>query len=385
MANTNNQSNKSASYEAYIARVANEKIPCYEPSLGDEEIALLTEVIQRNWLSENKYTREFEMKLAKICDRKYALALSNATAALITGMKCLGIGPGDEVIVPSFSHPADPNSISQTGATPVFADVDEETLCLSVKTIDAVKTDKTKGILLVDLYGNAPELDEIEKYARQYKLYLINDCAAALGSIYRNRSIGAYGDFSVLSFFADKTITTGEGGMLLTDNIDLINEANIYKHDGRKERGVDLIEKKGYNFRITELQTAVGVAQLNKLDFFIRRKKAILHTYEKLLSGIPGVSVFEFNKKGDIVPHRVLLFVAEALPLIDHLTGLGIGVRTTFMPMHSQPTYDVKKEFPITEKLHATGVCLPSAPTLSNQQISFVCESIRNFFSKVGK
>src|SRR3989344_8183654 len=154
MANTNNQSNKSASYEAYIARVANEKIPCYEPSLGDEEIALLTEVIQRNWLSENKYTREFEMKLAKICDRKYALALSNATAALITGMKCLGIGPGDEVIVPSFSHPADPNSISQTGATPVFADVDEETLCLSVKTIDAVKTDKTKGILLVDLYGN---------------------------------------------------------------------------------------------------------------------------------------------------------------------------------------------------------------------------------------
>lgn len=373
------------SYEGYMARVGKEKIPAYEPSIGEKEIELVTDVIKRGWLSENKYVREFESRLAKICQRKYALVFCNATSAMIAGMKSLGIGQADEVIVPSFTHPADPNAIANINATPVFADADEKTLCLSVKTIDAVKTDKTKAILLVDLYGNAPNLDEITDYAKKNNLFIINDCSAALCSTFKDKPVASYGDFTALSFFADKTITTGEGGMLLTDNLKLVNECNMCKHDGRKERGANLIERKGYNFRITELQAAVGVAQLDKLDFFVKRKKEILKEYEKQLSGIKEVELFKFNLDVDAVPHRIIIFVPEAKPLIDSLTSLGIGIRTLFMPMHSQPCYNVKKDFPVTEKLYATGVCLPSAPTLTQKNIEFICNSIKNFYKDYKK
>lgn len=374
-----------SSYEAYMARVNQENIPCYEPSVGKEELELLADVIGRSWLSESKYTREFESQLAMLCERKYALAFSNATAAMIVGMKSLGIGLGDEVIVPSFTHSADPNSIAATGATPVFADVDEATFCLSVKTIDAVKTRKTRGILYVALYGNSGDIAAVADYAKKNALFLINDCAAALCSSYLGKPVTSYGDFSVLSFFADKTITTGEGGMLITDDTDLLAECNIYKHDGRRERGVDLVERRGFNFRITELQAAVGVAQLSKLRYFIRKKKEILKEYQNNLLGMPEVDCFEFSRNCDAVPHRVLIIVRDAAALISCLTPLGIGVRRTFMPMHSQPCYNIKHEFPITERLYATGVCLPSGPTLSQANVEFVCSSIKEFYAKVAK
>ena len=380
MNDKNHQNEAIKSYEAYTQRVGKETIPCYEPSIGKEELELVTDVINRNWLSEGKYTREFESHLAKICQRKFAVCFATATAALISGMKALGIKQGDEVIVPSLSHSADPNSISVSGAAPVFADVEEHTLCLSIKTIAAVKTPKTKAILWVSAYGNVGNLDEISNYAKTNNLFLINDCAPALFGSFRGRPIASYGDFSVLSFFADKTITTGEGGMLLSDNSELVNEANIYKHDGRKERGVDTIERKGYNFRITELQTAVGVAQLKKAPFFVKRKKEILDIYKDRLAGSKKVKVFEFNNDGDIVPHRIIIFVPEAQSLISHLNLAGIGVRTMFMPMHSMPPYNIRKEFPATEKIFHTGVCLPSAPTLKQEDIEFVCATIRGFY-----
>ena len=376
-----NHSDVVKSYQAYKSRVAKETIPCYEPSVGKEELRLVTDVIKRNWLSENKYTREFESRLANICQRKYSVAFANATAALISGMKALGIKEGDEVIVPSFSHSADPNSISNSGATVVFVDVDPVTMCLTRQTIEKAITKKTKAILYVCAYGNVSDLDEVASYAKSKKIFFINDCAPALFGSYKNRPITSYGDFSVLSFFADKTITTGEGGMLLSDNIALMNKVNMYKHDGRKERGVDVIEHKGYNFRITELQTAVGVAQLKKAPYFVKRKKEILQFYAKNLSGVSSIKLFEFNSNGAIVPHRVVIFVPDAKKLITYLTSLGIGVRSMFMPMHSMPAYRAKGDFPNTRAIFKTGVCLPSAPSLTEQQITFVCKSIKKFYT----
>lgn len=266
---------KITSYNQYMKRISKEKIPCYEPSVGKLEIKYLTKVIKSGWLSERNFTRKFENFIAKFSRRKFSLSFTNATSALIVGMKALGIKDGDDVIVPSFTHSADPNSISATGAKPIFAEVSSETMCLTLNTIKKAKTKKTKAILYVAVYGNCDELDEIEKYAIKNKIFLIVDAAAALGSIYKGKHVSSFGIFSVHSFFADKTITAGEGGMLLTNDNKLLRISNLYKHDGRKERGVDKIEKTGFNFRFTELQAAVGFAQTKKINYFINKKKNI--------------------------------------------------------------------------------------------------------------
>jgi len=377
----NNIDLKNESYKDYMNRISNETIPAYEPDLGNEELMLLTDVINSSWISEGKYVREFEEKLRISCGREYALAFNNCTAALITGMKSMGIGAGDDVIVQSLVHSADPNSISATGASPIFCDVDEKTLCLSTKTIDSAITNKSKAVLYVSLYGNASELGEITEYCKQNDLILINDCAPALFGTYNNKPIASYGDFAALSFFADKTITTGEGGMLLTDNMDLISECNIYKHDGRRERGVDVIERKGFNYRLTELQAAVGVAQIGKSGRFIQKKKENQQYFHSLLNNVNQVRVFDFNPEGDIVPHRNIILVPNASELIAHLVANGVGARTLFMPMHSQPCYNYEKDFPVTEKLFKTGVCLPSAPSLKNYDIEYICQLIIKYYS----
>jgi perosamine synthetase len=371
---------KEAAYRDYMARIAKEKIPCYQPSIGDRELALVTEVIRSGWLSEGRFTRELERGLAEACGRKHAVCFSNATAALITGMRGLGIGPGDEVIVQSLAHSADPNAISATGAKPVFADIDPRTLCLRVETIDVVRTERTRAILFIAAYGNAAGIDAIDAYARQHDLYLINDCAPALFGVYKGRPIASYGDFSVLSFFADKTITTGEGGMLLTDRSVLIEEANMYKHDGRRERGVDLIERRGANYRITELQAAVGVAQLERAPGFVARKKEILRRYAERLADTPEIEILRLTADADIVPHRVVALVPDAQRLIAFLDARGIGARTLFMPMHGQPCYGDGGSFPATEEAYRRGVCLPSAPSLTDEQVDLVCSVIREFF-----
>ncbi len=380
MKKTLNKDSKNISYDSYIKRITDENIPCYEPSVGKEELANLKEVIESNWLSEGKFVREFEEKLRILSNRNFSLAFNNCTAALITGMKSMGIGPGDEVIVQSLVHSADPNAIAATGAEPVFSEVNEKTLCLDIDSIKQAMTPNTKAVLHVALYGNTSDLDELECFCKENNLIFINDCAPALLGSFKNRSIASYGDFSALSFFADKTITTGEGGMLLTDMPDLLKEANIYKHDGRKERGVDLIERKGFNYRLTEMQAAIGVAQLEKINFFIKRKKENFDLYKSLLTN-DNVKMFNFNNLEENIPHRNIIFVPNAKELLEFLSAKGIGARSLFMPMHSQPIFNSDKLFPVTERLFKTGVCLPSAPSLKNQDIEYVCDNINSFYS----
>ena len=370
-------------YNDYIKRVKNETIPCYEPSIGNDEIRVLKKVINSGWLSENKYTRIFEKKIAQYSQRKFSLAFNNATAAMITGMKALNLGKNHEVIVPTFTHSADVNAISAIGANPVFADVDKNTLCLSLETIKKVLTKNTKAILFVALYGNSGEIKKINKFCKKKKIFLICDCAAALGSMFEKRQLSSYGIFSVLSFFCDKTITTGEGGMLLTDNKRFLEECNIYKNDGRKERGVDLIERKGFNFRITEMQSAIGTVQLKKLNKFILRKKNIYKIYSRNLSSISRAKIFKFDIS-KIVPHRVIIFAEMAKLLLKFLVKSGIGVRTTFMPMHTQPCYKFKGNFPVSQQLYNTGICLPSAPSLKKKDINFITNKIKEFYKSNG-
>lgn len=373
-----------AAYDEYRQRIGAERIPCYEPLLGGREIELVTDVLTRGWLSEGQYVREFEQSLASICARRHALAFANATSAMIAALRGCDIGPGDGVIVPTLAHAADANVVAACGATPQFADSAGDTLCLSVDTIEAARTDKTRAILYVAAYGNTDDLEAIERYADRHGLLLANDCAAALFGTFRARPIASFGRFAALSFYADKTITTGEGGMLLTDDAALSREANTYKHDGRRERGIDVIERQGYNFRITDLQAAIGVAQLERREAIIRRKREVLRLYREHLDGVEAIRLFQFNAAAAVVPHRIIVFAPRAEPLIRHLESRAIGARTLFMPLHSQPAYGDAARFPVAESLYERGVCLPSAPTLTDDDVRTVCSAIRSFYDSHG-
>ena len=251
-------------------------IPFSKPEIGYREIYEVINSLKSGWITTGPKARKFESKFAKFLNTNYeTIAVNSATSGLHLALEALGIKHGDEVIVPSFSHSADANSISATGAKPIFAEVSMNSMCLTLDQIKKKISKKTKAILYVAVYGNADELDSIENYCKKKKLFLIVDAAAALGSTFKKKHISKYGIFSVHSFFSDKTITTGEGGMLLTDSNKLLKICNYYKHDGRKERGEDTIKIPGYNFRFTELQAAVGMAQTKKLNFFISKKKEI--------------------------------------------------------------------------------------------------------------
>ena len=368
-------------YQSYVNRISRERIPQYESSFSGKEKEYLTEVIDGNWVSEGKYVREFESQLARIAGKDYAVAFCNATAALITGMKGLGIGQGDDVIVPSLSHSADPNSIVQVGANPIFADINRRTLCLSVDNISSALTDKTKAVLYVNAYGNTDEIDKVEEFLNLRNIYLINDSAPALNCQFEGRPISSFGAFSILSFYADKTISTGEGGALLTDDQVLVKESNMYKHDGRKERGYDIIDRIGFNFRMTEMQAAVGVAQIERLQEICQQKLAVYHQYQKGFNEFRHADLLEYHKQCQIVPHRVVIFVENGERLVEYLVSKGIGARRLFMPMHSQSVYGLSDEkFPNTILAYKEGVCLPSAPTLTTKQISHVISTVRSYY-----
>ncbi len=367
-------------YNEYMKQIKSEKIPQYEPYIGEREKEYVNDVLERNWFSESKYTRMFEEKVSEFCGIPYSLALSNGTGVLILGLKALGIGIGDEVVVPSFTHPADVNCIVATGAEPRFCDIDRNTYTISPESFQSVITENTRAVLVVHLYGFAAEMDRILEIAREHKLFVIEDCAQALGVTYKNRHVGTFADFGMLSFFADKTMTTGEGGMLITNNQDIIEEVNMYKHDGRRERGIDIIERAGYNYRITELQTAVGVAQFEKLSFIIEKKVSNNKYYHELLSNRSDINFPEAGSDTFRVPHRVLIEVENPEELKNEMAQIGIGCRRFYIPMHRQPCCNKPGVFPNSEGAYSRGLCLPSSPMLKKDQIEFICQNIVDYF-----
>ena len=367
-------------YNEYMQLVKSETIPQYEPYIDSRERELIGDVLDRNWFSEGKYTRIFEKNLAKFCGADYPLALANGTGALILGLKALGVGRGDEVIVPSFTHPADVNCIEAVGGIPKFCDIDPRSYTLSPKSLESNINEKTRAVIVVHLYGFAADMDRILEIAIQNNLFLVEDCAQALGTLYKGKHVGTFGDFGILSFFADKTITTGEGGMLLTNNQDLLDEVNIYKHDGRRERGIDVIERLGYNFRITELQTAIGVAQFERLSTIIEKKIENNERFKELLSECDQIHFPLSDANTYRVPHRVLIEVKDPESLKTYLAIKGIGCRRFYIPMHRQPCCNKRGEFPNSENAYSRGLCLPSYPMLTTNQIEYICANIVDYY-----
>jgi len=374
------QKSMTAYYE-YEERIKSEKIPYYEPWLGEEELAQLTEVIRANWISEGAKTREFESRLAQLHGTRYALAVANCTGGLIIALKALGIGAGDEVIVPTFTFIASVSSVRLAGATPVLVDVDARTATIDPAAVERAITPRTKAILPVHLYGQAADMEAVMAIAERHRLAVIEDAAQGLAVKFRDRPVGSFGAIGCLSFFTDKSITLGEGGAVLTNSDSLYEELLMLKNDGRLERGMYVHDRVGYNLRITELQAAVGVAQLGKLDTIVRRKRANEELYRRRLQAVPGLEFTYRDPRCFVVPHRVNVLVDDPEALIAHLEANGIGSRRFYLPVHLQPSFDIKGDFPNAEDLYRRGLSLPSAPTLTEEQIAFVCDKVREFMS----
>lgn len=354
-------------------------IPQFEPWLGEEELAQVAETIRANWITGGKKVKEFERRIAELCGVEHAIAACNGTLALYVGLKALGVGEGDEVIVPDFTFIASANSVVMAGAKPVFVDIDKRTFNIDPNATEKVITPRTKAIMPVHIYGQSADMDAICQIASQHDLKIIEDAAQGIGVTFNGKPVGGFGDVGCMSFYADKTMTTGEGGMVLTDDDKLAEKCLILKHQGRTGRGFYFHEHIGYNFRLTDLQAAVGLGQLSKLSTIIERKKRNEKRYQELLKDVEGVEFPYIDPRGFNVPFRINILVDCPEELSNFLNENEIGSRRFFYPLHQQPCYNVDGEFPNSVRAYETGLSLPSSVTLTEEQISYVCEKIKAF------
>lgn len=352
-----------------------------EPWLGKEEIKEITESIKAQWISGGPKLKKFEEKIADLCEVKHAIGVCNGTQALYIGLKILGVGKGDEVIVPDFTFIAPANVVVWAGGKPVFVDVDVQTFNIDPLKIERAITKKTKAIMPVHLYGQAAQMPEIMSIAKKHKLYVIEDAAQGIGVTYNGKPVGGFGDVGCLSFYADKVITTGEGGMVLTNDDELAKQATILLNQGRTGRGWYIHDYIGYNFRMNDLQAAIGLGQLKKLSTIIKRKKKMEKLYRTLLRDVLGVEFPYINPRGVNVPFRITILVDDPQGLLEYLDKKGIKAARSFYPLHLQPCYNRKGSFPNAIYAHKKILCLPSSVNLRESDIRYVCRAVKEFLA----
>ncbi|PKP49124.1 MAG: perosamine synthetase [Bacteroidetes bacterium HGW-Bacteroidetes-11] len=360
------------------------KYPVYQPSLKGNERKYVNDCIDTNWLTwQGKYVKEFETEFASYIGIGYASATCNATVALHLAMVALGIGPDDEVIVPTLTYVASVNSIVYCGAKPVFVDSLPDTWQMDTKDVERKITPKTKAIMAVHVYGHPCEMDELQSIAKKHNLFLIEDAAEAFGSKYKGKFTGTFGDISIFSFFGNKTITTGEGGMIVTDNTTIMDRVKLYKGQGLAQYREYWHEVVGYNYRMTNVAAAIGLAQLERADELIEKKILLAKWYDELLEDLPVTS---HNPVGDVVHtywmYSILAQNADQRVLLRaKLKENGIETRPIFHPVHTMPMYTGNYHpFKVAEDLGWRGINLPSYPDLSRENVEEICSVIRSFY-----
>ncbi|MFC1994383.1 DegT/DnrJ/EryC1/StrS family aminotransferase [Chloroflexota bacterium] len=357
-------------------------IPQYEPWIGEEELTQLADVVRANWVTEGNKTKEFEREVAEYCGVKHAVAVCNGTIALYVALKALGIGVGDEVIVPDFTFIASANSVKMAGATPVLVDVDIKTFNIDPDCVSQAITTKTKAIMPVHIYGQSADMDELLRIKDEYGLYIIEDAAQGIGVKFNGKHVGSFGNASCFSFYGNKTITTGEGGVILTSDDKVAEKCYMLKSHGTKQRGTYIHEDIGYNFRITDLQSAIGLAQLSKLDMILEMKSRNEIIYKDNLSSVTGIQFPRIDSRCDYVPWLINVLVDDPQNLREFLMKEGIETRPFFYPLHRQPCYNIRDEFPNSDYLYERGLSLPSSVLLTEEQIGYICEKINLFMER---
>ncbi|MCK4664986.1 MAG: DegT/DnrJ/EryC1/StrS aminotransferase family protein [Bacteroidales bacterium] len=362
------------------------KYPVYQPSLKGNEKKYVNECLDSTWISsKGRFLKLFEDEFAKYINVKYATGVCNGTIALHLALVTLGIGSGDEVIVPTFTYISCANSVTYTGAAPVFVDSLPDTWQMDPDDIKKKITSKTKAIMAVHLYGHSCDIDSICSIAKENDLFLIEDCAEAFGSKYKNQNVGTFGDIATFSFFGNKTITTGEGGMVITNDETLFDRAVHFKGQGLakyREYWHDVI---GYNYRMTNICAAIGLAQLERADELIAKKRQIAKWYDENLKKLP---VETHKKVGDVLHSYWMYNILVENPQIrdelrEYLNKNGIETRPAFYPIHTMPIYSINfQKHSIAEDIALRAVNLPSYPDLEKDDLIEITTYIRNFYEK---
>jgi len=373
-----------------------ERIPISGPSITEKEIQYVSDAVTRCWYGNaNLYHEKFREAFAAYVGRKYAVPLPSCTSAIHLALSALGLGPGDEVIVPELTWIATAAPITYVGATPVFADVDDATWCLSADSLAERLTPQTKAVISVDLYGNVPDYDALLGVCRARGIALIEDAAEAIGSEYRGRRAGAMGEAGVFSFHGSKTLTTGEGGMLVTDSDDLFRRVSVLQDHGRP-RGDRLFfnDEVAFKYKMSSMQAALGLAQLERIDDLVARKREIFEWYRRLLADIEGVSLNPEppQTKNSYWMTTVVLDERFRLPkerLMEMLAAAGIDSRPFFYPLSSIPAYSAmggeevwRRKNQRAYRLSAQGVNLPSALNMTEDKARRVCEVLKDCLTR---
>ncbi len=358
-----------------------EFIPVNEPLLDGNEKKYLCECIDSGWISsEGPFVKEFEEKFAARVDRRHGIAVCNGSAALDAAVAALGIGPGDEVILPTFTIISCAAAIVRAGATPVVVDCDPVTWNMDADQVAAKITARTKAIMVVHIYGLPVDMDPILALAKEHGLKIIEDAAEMHGQTYRGKPCGSFGDISTFSFYPNKHITTGEGGMVVTDDPQLAERCRSQRNLCFQPHKRFVHEELGWNFRMTNLQAALGVAQLERLDEFVLRKRSIGRKYTELLVGTPGVHLPPAQAEyADNIYWVYGLVLDDSIPFdaveaMSRLGKSGIGTRPFFWPMHEQPVFHkmglfAGEHYPVAERIARRGFYIPSGMALTDEQI----------------
>lgn len=379
----------------------NNFIPVCEPTLQGNELKYITETVQSGWISSTgKYIQQFEDKFSNYCKVSQGVSCSNGTKALHLAIEALGIGQGDEIIIPNFTMVACCNAVIYAGAKPVLVDSELDTWNIDIDNIEKKITTKTKAIMVVHTYGHPVDMNKIRMIADKYGLYIIEDAAEAHGAEYKGRKTGGLGDIACFSFYANKIITTGEGGMVVTNNEKWADRARLLRNHffGNKRF---LHQEVGYNYRLTNMQAAIGLAQLERIEELVAARRQNANLYNQLLKSIPGLTLPPEKEwaKNVYWMYGVLVnneFGVLMLKLREKLLEKGIETRTFFIGMHQQPAYrnyssryrysfpDLGGNYPVSEELTRKGFYLPSSSHLTKEQINFITDTIKNIQEQNG-
>jgi len=360
-------------------------IPIAEPCLGDEELKNVVDAVKSGWISsKGEFIEEFEGGFAGYCGVKYGIASSNGTVALHLALKALGINKGDEVIVPDLTFIATANAVTYCNARPIFVDSHPEYWCIDPEKVEEKITPKTKAIIPVHLYGHPCDMDAIMDIAEDHGLYVIEDAAEAHGAEYKGRKVGSFGDVSCFSFYGNKIITTGEGGMCLTDNEELRKNMRALRDHAMNSNKRYWHNVVGFNYRMTNLQAAVGVAQLTKINQFIEKKIQIAGWYKEGFEDLAEQGLITFHPEmswAKCVYWMYSILIEDKVgidrdELIRLLEKKGIDTRPFFYPLHVLPPYKTDEDaLNIARTLSLNGLNLPSSPTLEKNEIEYIVET----------